>query len=66
MLLSQIWGQEPRNKKCREYVYEYINMIEDIIKQGIKAGELVEGDSSVIASRNIWIYLFNNDIQIKT
>ena len=50
LLLSQIWGQEVRNKKCREYVYEYINMIEDIIKEGMEKGELIQGDSSVIAS----------------
>ena len=50
ILLSQIWGQEQKNKVCREYVFEYINMIEDIIKEGIKKEELVEGDSSVIAS----------------
>ena len=62
MLLSQIWGQEPRNKKCREYVFEYINMIEDIIKEGMKKEELISGDSSAIASRNIWIYLFNDGI----
>ena len=62
MLLSQIWGQEPRNKKCREYVFEYINMIEDIIKEGIKKEELIIGDSSAIASRNIWIYLLHNGI----
>lgn len=62
MLLSQIWGQEPRNKKCREYVFEYINMIEDIIKEGMKKEELIIGDSSAIASRNIWFYLFNNGI----
>lgn len=62
MLLSQIWGQEPRNMKCREYVFEYINMIENIIKDGIQKGELIQGDSSVIASRNIWIYMFNNGI----
>lgn len=62
MLLSQIWGQEPRNMKCREYVFEYINMIEDIIKDGMRKGELVQGDSSVIASRNIWIYMFNYGI----
>ena len=62
IILSQIWGQEPRNKKCREYVFEYITMLEDIIKEGIQKGELIEGDSSVIASRNIWIYLFNNGI----
>lgn len=62
MLLSQIWGQEPRNKKCREYVFEYINMIEDIIKEGMEKEELIIGDSSAIASRDIWIYLFNNGI----
>lgn len=58
MLLSQIWGQEPRNKKCREYVFEYISMIEDIVKEGIKKQELIDGDSSVISSRNFWFYMF--------
>lgn len=62
MLLSQIWGQEPRNKKCREYVFEYINMIEDIIKEGMEKEELIVGDSSAIASRNIWVHMFNNGI----
>ena len=62
ILLSQIWGQEPRNKKCREYVFEYISMIDDIIKEGIEKQELVDGDSSVIASRNFWFYMFNNGI----
>ena len=62
MLLSQIWGQEPRNLKCRGYVFEYINVIEEILKEGIQKGEIIEGDTSVIASRNIWIYLFNNGI----
>ena len=62
ILLSQIWGQEPRNLKCRSYVFEYINMVEAIIKEGIEKQELNVGDSSVIASRNIWIYLLNNGI----
>lgn len=62
IILSQIWGQEIRNKKCREYVFEYVTMIEDIIKEGIQKGELIEGDSSIMASRNIWLYLFNNGI----
>ena len=50
ILLSQIWGGEPRNMMCREYVFEYINMIENIIKEGIEKGELIDGDSSVMAS----------------
>ena len=62
ILLSQIWGQEQKNKVCREYVFEYINMIEDIIKEGMQKGELLQGDSSVIASRNFWFYMFNYGI----
>lgn len=62
ILLSQIWGQEPRNKKCREYVFEYISMIEDIIKDGIQKQELTEADSSIIASRNFWFYMLNNGV----
>ena len=59
ILLSQIWGQEPRNIKCREYVFEYISMIDDIIKTGIEKQELTECDSSIVASRNFWFYMLN-------
>ena len=62
MLLSQIWGQEPRNIKCRGYVFEYISVIEAIVKEGIAKEELISGDPSAIASRNFWIYMFNNGI----
>ena len=62
ILLSQIWGQETRNKKCREYVFEYISMIEEIIKDGIEKQELTECDSSIVASRNFWFYMFNYGI----
>lgn len=62
IILSQIWGQEPRNKKCREYVFEYITMIENIVREGIEKQELVEGDSSVIASRNFRFYILNYGI----
>ena len=65
ILLSQIWGNETRNKKCRDFVFEYIKMIEEIIKEGIKKEELKPGDSSVIATRNIWFYLFSFNTQIK-
>lgn len=59
ILLSQIWGNEPRNKKCREFVFEYIKMIEEMIKEGIEKEELRPGDAGVIATRNIWFYLFS-------
>ena len=28
ILLSQIWGKEPRNIACKNYVFDYINIIE--------------------------------------
>ena len=58
ILLSQIWGQETKNKKCREYLFEYIHMIEIIVKEGIKKKEIAEGDPEVISMRNFRIYMF--------
>ena len=58
ILLSQIWGQETKNKKCREYLFEYIHMIEIIVKEGIKKKEIAEGDPEVISMRHFWIYMF--------
>ncbi len=50
IILSQIWGNDERSQMCRKYVFEYIQMIEEIVKKGIQRGEIIEGDSNVIAS----------------
>ena len=50
IILSQIWGNDPRSQMCRNYVFDYIQMIEEIIKQGIQKGEIMEGDHNVMAS----------------
>lgn len=50
IILSQIWGNDSRSQMCRKYVFEYIQMIEEIVKQGIQKGEIIEGNSNVIAS----------------
>ena len=50
IILSQIWGNDDRSKLCKKYVFEYIQMIEDIVKEGIKKGEIVNKDADVIAS----------------
>ncbi len=42
IILSQIWGSDSRSKMCRAYVFEYIQMIEEIVKEGIEKGEIVE------------------------
>lgn len=50
LVIDQIWGNEERNLKCREYIYEYIRILENIIKEGIEKGEIIEGKPEVLAS----------------
>lgn len=50
IILSQIWGNDERSKLCKKYVFEYIQMIEKIVREGIKKGEIVNKDPDVIAS----------------
>lgn len=50
IILSQIWGSDTRSQMCRSYVFEYIQMIEEIVRDGIKKGEIIDGDPNVIAS----------------
>ena len=50
IILSQIWGTDPRSQMCKSYVFDYIQMIEEIVKEGIEKGEIIEGDPNVIAS----------------
>ena len=58
IVLSQIWGNEPRNIMCKNKVIEYIKTIEEILKEGMKNEEIIMGDAEVMASRNFWINLF--------
>ena len=62
VLLSQIWGNEPRNKNCRNYVGDYVKVIENIVSDGIEAGEIIKADPEIMASRNFWTYLFEFNI----
>ena len=50
IILSQLWGKEKRNKKCQELVYNYINQIEEIVKEGMKREQINKGDSKLIAA----------------
>ena len=48
--MSQFWGSDPRNIKCKNAVFEYIKVIEEIVKEGIDNGEFYDGDIEAIAS----------------
>lgn len=50
IVLSQIWGTEERNNRCRKYVLEYVKVIEEIIRQGIENGEIVGENPEIIAA----------------
>ena len=50
IILSQIWGNDDRSKMCKKYVFEYIQMIEEIVKEGIQKKEIVDKDADIIAS----------------
>ena len=50
IILSKIFGTDERSQMCRKCVFEYIQLIEEIVKEGIKKGELINCDSNVMAS----------------
>lgn len=50
VVLSQIWGEDDKNRKCKKAVFEYIKIIENIIQEGIDNGEFYDGDVEAIAS----------------
>ena len=50
ILLSQLYGNEARNKKCQNHVFSYISKIEKIVQQGIEKKELKKGNAKAIAT----------------
>ena len=50
VVFSQIWGEDSKNKKCKKAVFEYISIIEKIIKEGVENGEFYNGDIEAVAS----------------
>ena len=50
ILLSQFLGTEARKKKKKKHIFEYIDKIEEIVKEGIEAKQIKQGNSKVIAS----------------
>lgn len=49
IVMSQVWGNEPRNVLCKENVIEYINVIQRIIDEGIEKQDIKKCDSEVLA-----------------
>lgn len=48
--LSQVWGSDERNQKCQKYINDYVSKINEIVEEGMRNGELKEGNSEIVAS----------------
>ena len=70
IVLREIWGRGDRSVIWKKEVFEYIKIIEKIVDEGIKKGELQKGDANVIASGifgftcSSLIYKMRNDNEI--
>ena len=62
IILSEIWGTGSRSKMCRDYVFKYIQLIQEIVEEGIQKGEIIEADPNVIASGIFRFCLFKFNI----
>lgn len=50
IVLSQVWGTEPRNQVCKKCVFEYLDVIDNTIKEGIENGELKLVDPKMLST----------------
>lgn len=50
VIFSELWGEDSRNIKCKKAVFEYIKILEEVIKEGIENGEFHDGNVEALAS----------------
>lgn len=51
IVFSEMFGTGPRNIFCRDKVIEYISVIQKIIEEGLKVGDIKECNPEVLASQ---------------
>lgn len=50
IVLSEIWGNSPRSKTCHKYLEDYLQIVRNIVEEGIKKGEIKPYNSEIITS----------------
>lgn len=50
VIFSEMWGKDSKNIKCRQVVYDYIEIIKEVISEGIASGEFYDGDVEALAA----------------
>ena len=50
IVFSQMWGTGARHQFCQEKIEEYIKVVEDVIKDGIKKGDIQKCNTNITAT----------------
>ena len=50
IVLSEVWGNSPRSKTCKKYLDEYLDIVRNIIKEGIKNNEIKQYNEDILTS----------------
>jgi len=50
LIIGQMWGKDERNLLCRQCIYDYVEIIEDIINYGVERGEIVTQNPKEVSS----------------
>ncbi len=50
IVLSEIWGNSDRSKTCKKYLYEYLEIVKEIVTEGIKRKEIKQNNPDIIVS----------------
>lgn len=50
VVFSQIFGKESKNLKCQKAVFEHVEIIKNVIQEGIESGEFYNGDVEALAA----------------
>lgn len=70
LIIGQMWGKDERNILCRKCIFEYTDILESIMNEGIKRGEIKVKDSEIVSSlifgltSSALLYKFKNDDKI--
>lgn len=49
LILGQMWGMEERNKMCKRCIEDYIDIIDNIILEGIEKKQIAKCNSYILA-----------------
>lgn len=71
MVLSELWGNSSRSKTCQKFLNEYLDIIKQILVEGIQNGELKKMNTDIVADEIFGItcttlyYLKNNELVLE-